>query len=126
MLAEALKIMLCEDRQHDMQKAAAFVKRLATFSLCFGSAESMAGRIFVQVPVSSSNMRYRFLLILRFSFGTFAALVTLKHLLQKNVKCRNLLENDAGGGSVSGSISVSSCHTILHGFNVLLLIYIFA
>ncbi|XWS10680.1 hypothetical protein CRYUN_Cryun38cG0018300 [Craigia yunnanensis] len=26
-------------------------------------------------------------------------------LLQKNVKCRNLLENDAGGGSVSGSIA---------------------
>uniref|UniRef100_A0A2P2JZB5 Uncharacterized protein MANES_14G011200 n=3 Tax=Rhizophora mucronata TaxID=61149 RepID=A0A2P2JZB5_RHIMU len=74
-LTEALRIMLCEDRQHDMQKAAAFVKRLATFSLCFGSAESMA------------------------------ALVTLKHLLQKNVKCRNLLENDAGGGSVSGSIA---------------------
>ncbi|XP_022717550.1 nucleolar complex protein 3 homolog isoform X2 [Durio zibethinus] len=74
-LAEALKIMLCDDRQHDMQKAAAFVKRLATFSLCIGSAESMA------------------------------ALVTLRHLLQKNVKCRNLLENDAGGGSVSGSIA---------------------
>ncbi|XP_011022099.1 PREDICTED: nucleolar complex protein 3 homolog isoform X1 [Populus euphratica] len=74
-LVEALKIMLFEDRQHDMQKAAAFVKRLATFSLCFGSAESMA------------------------------ALVTLKQLLQKNVKCRNLLENDAGGGSVSGSIA---------------------
>ncbi|GKV29310.1 hypothetical protein SLEP1_g38247 [Rubroshorea leprosula] len=74
-LAEALKIMLCDDRQHDMQKAAAFVKRLATFSLSFGSAESMA------------------------------ALVTVRHLLQKNVKCRNLLENDAGGGSVSGSIA---------------------
>lgn len=43
MLAEALKIMLCDDRQHDMQKAAAFVKRLATFSLCFGCAESMSG-----------------------------------------------------------------------------------
>lgn len=43
MLAEALKMMLCDDRQHDMQKAAAFVKRLATFSLCFGTAESMAG-----------------------------------------------------------------------------------
>jgi hypothetical protein len=38
----------------------------------------------------------------------FAALVTLKHLLQKNVKCRNMLENDAGGGSVSGIIPVSS------------------
>ncbi|TYH34860.1 hypothetical protein ES332_D13G153700v1 [Gossypium tomentosum] len=74
-LAEALKIMLCDDRQHDMQKAAAFIKRLATFALCFGSAESMA------------------------------ALVTLKQLLQRNVKCRNLLENDAGGGSVSGSIA---------------------
>ncbi|KAL6272442.1 hypothetical protein ACE6H2_023134 [Prunus campanulata] len=74
-LAEALKIMLCEDRQHDMQKAAAFVKRLATFSLCSRSAESMA------------------------------ALVTLKHLLLKNVKCWNLLENDAGGGSVSGSVA---------------------
>lgn len=74
-LAEALKIMLCEGRQHDMQRAAAFIKRLATFSLCYGSAEAMA------------------------------ALVTLKHLLQKNVKCRNLLENDAGGGSLSGSIA---------------------
>ncbi|KAL6975062.1 hypothetical protein U1Q18_023857 [Sarracenia purpurea var. burkii] len=74
-LAEALKIMLCDDRQHDMQRAAAFIKRLATFSLCFGSAESMA------------------------------ASVSVKHLLQKNVKCRNLLENDAGGGSVSGPIA---------------------
>ncbi|KAH7842812.1 hypothetical protein Vadar_009511 [Vaccinium darrowii] len=74
-LAEALKIMLCDDRQHDMQRAAAFIKRLATFALCFGCSESMA------------------------------ALVTVKHLLQKNVKCRNLLENDAGGGSVSGPIA---------------------
>ncbi|KAL7593854.1 hypothetical protein Lser_V15G35417 [Lactuca serriola] len=74
-LAEAMKIMLCDDRQHDMQRAAAFIKRLASFSLCFGAAESMA------------------------------ALVTLKHLLQKNVKCRDLLENDVGGGSLSGSIA---------------------
>ncbi|KAE9620820.1 hypothetical protein Lal_00019209 [Lupinus albus] len=73
-LAEALKIMLCDDKQHDMQKTAAFIKRLATLSLCFGSPESMA------------------------------ALVTVKHLLQKNVKCRNLLENDTGGGSVAGTI----------------------
>lgn len=42
-LAEALKIMLCDDRQHDMQRSAAFIKRLASFSLCFGAAESMAG-----------------------------------------------------------------------------------
>lgn len=74
-LAEALKIMLCEGRQHDMQRAAAFVKRLATSSLFFGSAEAMA------------------------------ALVTLRELLQKNAKCRNLLENDAGGGSLSGSVA---------------------
>lgn len=74
-LAEALKIMLCDDRQHDMQRAAAFIKRLASFALFSGSAESMA------------------------------ALVTVKNLLQKNVKCRNLLENDAGGGSVSGQIA---------------------
>ncbi|MCL7033959.1 hypothetical protein MKW94_010872 [Papaver nudicaule] len=74
-LAEAVKTMLCEGRQHDMQRAAAFIKRLATFSLCFGSAEAMA------------------------------ALVTLRDLLQKNIKCRNLLENDAGGGSLSGSVA---------------------
>ncbi|XP_051128834.1 nucleolar complex-associated protein 3 [Andrographis paniculata] len=80
LLAEAFKIMLCDDRQHDMQRAAAFVKRLATFCLCFGSAESMA------------------------------ALVTAKHLLQKNVKCRNLLENDAGGGSVAGTIAKYQPH----------------
>lgn len=49
MLTEALKVMLCDDRQHDMQKAAAFVKRLATFSLCFGSAESMAGKSFYAI-----------------------------------------------------------------------------
>ncbi|PIA63127.1 hypothetical protein AQUCO_00200866v1 [Aquilegia coerulea] len=42
-LAEVLKIMLCEGRQHDMQRAAAFIKRLATSSLFFGSAEAMAG-----------------------------------------------------------------------------------
>ncbi|XP_057765273.1 nucleolar complex-associated protein 3-like [Salvia miltiorrhiza] len=75
LLAEAMKIMLCDERQHDMQRAAAFIKRLATFSLCFRPAESMA------------------------------ALVTVRHLLQKNAKCRNLLENDAGGGSVAGAIA---------------------
>ncbi|KAL3643142.1 hypothetical protein CASFOL_013957 [Castilleja foliolosa] len=81
-LAEALKIMLCDDRQHDMQRAAAFIKRLTTFSLCFGSAESMA------------------------------ALVTVKHLLLKNMKCRNLLENDAGGGSVAGAIAKYQPHAV--------------
>lgn len=73
-LAEALKVMLWEGKQHDMQRAAAFVKRLATFTLSFGSAEAMA------------------------------ALVTVKHLLLRNAKCRRLLENDAGGGSLSGLI----------------------
>ncbi|RZC73486.1 hypothetical protein C5167_048966 [Papaver somniferum] len=33
-----------------------------------------------------------------------AALVTLRDLLQKNIKCRNLLENDADGGSFTGSV----------------------
>lgn len=42
-LAEALKTMLWDGRQHDMQRAAAFIKRLATFSLSFGTAEAMSG-----------------------------------------------------------------------------------
>ncbi|KAG7012064.1 Nucleolar complex protein 3-like protein, partial [Cucurbita argyrosperma subsp. argyrosperma] len=42
---QACKIMLCDNRQHAMQKAAAFIKRLATFSLCFESAESLAGSV---------------------------------------------------------------------------------
>ncbi|CAM0873273.1 unnamed protein product [Alopecurus aequalis] len=33
------------------------------------------------------------------------ALITLKHLLQKNTKCRNMLENDAGGGSLSSLVA---------------------
>ncbi|XP_020571327.1 nucleolar complex protein 3 homolog isoform X2 [Phalaenopsis equestris] len=73
-LAEALKTMLWEGKQHDMHRAAAFIKRLATFALSFGSSEAMA------------------------------ALVTLKHLLLRNSKCRSLLENDPGGGSLSGLV----------------------
>lgn len=109
-LAEALKIMLCDDRQHDMQRAAAFIKRLATFSLCFGAAESMAG--ILQLTHSSVHY-YRSNSFLWYAklWKNIAALVTLKHLLQKNVKCRNLLENDAGGGSVSGPVAVR--HTFL-------------
>ena len=60
-LAEALKMMLCDDRQHDMQKAAAFVKRLATFSLCFGSAEAMAGRLSFAFLVCYKKISYGFL-----------------------------------------------------------------
>ncbi|GAB2275563.1 hypothetical protein Dimus_010321 [Dionaea muscipula] len=85
LFSEALKIMLCDDRQHDMQRAAAFIKRLSTSALFFGSAESMS------------------------------ALVTVKNLLQKNVKCRNMLENDPGGGSVSGSnVRYQPCSTDPH------------
>uniref|UniRef100_A0ACD5VR13 Uncharacterized protein n=1 Tax=Avena sativa TaxID=4498 RepID=A0ACD5VR13_AVESA len=58
-LADALKTLLWEGKQQDMLRAAAFIKRLATFALSFGSAEAVA------------------------------ALITLKHLLQKNTKCRN-------------------------------------
>lgn len=74
-LSEALQIMLCEVRQHDMQRAAAFTKRLASLSLHFGAAEAMM------------------------------ALVTVKNLLHKYSKCRNLLENDGGGGSVGGTVA---------------------
>lgn len=74
-LADALKTLLWEGKQQDMLRAAAFIKRLATFALSFGSAEAIA------------------------------ALITLKHLLQKNTKCRNMLENDAGGGSLSSLVA---------------------
>ncbi|KAG5550866.1 hypothetical protein RHGRI_009338 [Rhododendron griersonianum] len=76
-LAEALKIMLCDDRQHDMQRAAAFIKRLATFALCFGCAESMAG-IFTNVQFILKLFDYSLLGVLCFtpsvSIGTLAAL----------------------------------------------------
>ncbi|TVU46545.1 hypothetical protein EJB05_06086 [Eragrostis curvula] len=74
-LADALKTLLWEGKQQDMLRAAAFIKRLATFALSFGSAEAIA------------------------------ALITLKHLLQKNSKCRNMLENDSGGGSMSSLVA---------------------
>ncbi|KAL9296701.1 hypothetical protein ACSQ67_022597 [Phaseolus vulgaris] len=47
---------------------------------------------------------YQYFLLLEINQTCRIALVTVKHLLQKNVKCRNLLENDIGGGSVSGTI----------------------
>lgn len=74
-LADALKTLLWEGKQQDMLRAAAFIKRLSTFALSFGPAEAIA------------------------------ALITLKHLLQKNTKCRNMLENDAGGGSLSSLVA---------------------
>eukprot|EP00250_Pteridium_aquilinum_P018457 c24095_g1_i1 orf=135-2744(+) len=67
-LAEALQVMLWESRQHDMQRVAAFVKRLASESLHLGPAEAMS------------------------------ALVTVRHLLHRYKKCCNLLENEDGGG----------------------------
>jgi nucleolar complex protein 3 len=42
-LADALKTLLWEGKQQDMLRAAAFIKRLATFALSFGSAEAIAG-----------------------------------------------------------------------------------
>lgn len=66
-LADALQVMLWESRQHDMQRVAAFVKRLAAESMHLGPAEAVS------------------------------ALVTVRHLLQRYKKCRNLLENDGGG-----------------------------
>ncbi|EFJ11960.1 hypothetical protein SELMODRAFT_125068, partial [Selaginella moellendorffii] len=67
--AEALQVILCESRHHDLQRVAAFVKRLAAVSFHFGSSTAMA------------------------------ALVTIRHLLLRYKKCRNLLENDGGGGN---------------------------
>jgi nucleolar complex protein 3 len=42
-LADALKTLLWEGKQQDMLRAAAFIKRLATFALSFGSAEAISG-----------------------------------------------------------------------------------
>jgi hypothetical protein len=33
--------------------------------------------------------------------------VTVRYLLQRYKKCRNLLENDGGGGAVGGNLAVS-------------------
>ncbi|CAM0883138.1 unnamed protein product [Alopecurus aequalis] len=41
-LADALKTLLWEGKQQDMLRAAAFIKRLATFALSFGSAEAIS------------------------------------------------------------------------------------
>jgi nucleolar complex protein 3 len=45
-LADALKVLLWEGKQQDMLRAAAFIKRLATFALSFGSAEAISGLFF--------------------------------------------------------------------------------
>ncbi|KAG6554448.1 hypothetical protein Mapa_003826 [Marchantia paleacea] len=76
-LAQALHAMLWDGRHTDMQRAAAFVKRLSTLAFHLESAEAMA------------------------------ALVTVRHLLVRYKKCRNILEND-GGGTVGGGISTFS------------------
>lgn len=73
--AEALQVMLWDNRQHDMQRAAGFLKRLSTLALHLAPAEAMA------------------------------ALVTVRYLLQRYKKCRNLLENDGGGGAVGGNLA---------------------
>ncbi|MCO5601786.1 hypothetical protein L7F22_055911 [Adiantum nelumboides] len=76
MIAEALQVMLWESRQHDMQRVAAFIKRLAAESLHLGPAEAIS------------------------------ALVTVQHLLQRYKKCRNLLENEDGGGVAGNFLSL--------------------
>jgi hypothetical protein len=35
-----------------------------------------------------------------------AALVTVRQLLQRYSKCRSILDNDGGGGSVGGNVAV--------------------
>jgi hypothetical protein len=51
-LADALKTLLWEGKQQDMLRAAAFIKRLATFALSFGSAEAIAGLFWVLLVLS--------------------------------------------------------------------------
>jgi len=51
-LADALKTLLWEGKQQDMLRAAAFIKRLATFALSFGSAEAIAGLFWVLLLLS--------------------------------------------------------------------------
>lgn len=73
---QALQVMLLEGRQHDMQRAAGFIKRLSSLALHLGPAEAMA------------------------------ALVTVRQLLQRYSKCRSILDNDGGGGSVGGNVAM--------------------
>ncbi|KAH7415725.1 hypothetical protein KP509_14G058300 [Ceratopteris richardii] len=68
-LAEGLQVMLWETRQHDMQRVAAFIKRLAAKSLHLGPGEAIS------------------------------ALVTIQHLLQRYKRCQILLENEDGGSA---------------------------
>ena len=51
--------MLCEGKQHDMQRAAAFIKRLATFSLCFGHPEAMSGQSLCSLCCVKERMMHR-------------------------------------------------------------------
>ncbi|KAJ7522542.1 hypothetical protein O6H91_18G016100 [Diphasiastrum complanatum] len=76
LLAQALQAILLEGRQHDMQRVAAFVKRLAGLCLSLGSAAAMS------------------------------VLVAVQQLLQRNKQCCNMLENDRGGGAVGGTIAL--------------------
>lgn len=69
-LAEALQVMLWDGRQTDLQRCAAFIRRLAAASFHFDSGQAMA------------------------------VLSVVRHLLQRHSKCRNMLENDPGGGGV--------------------------
>jgi len=68
--------------------------------------ESLASLLFSKLW--STLTRSQILFLFFYFCQTIAALVTLKHLLQKNAKCRCLLENDAAGGSLSGLVVVRS------------------
>eukprot|EP00271_Cylindrocystis_brebissonii_P004308 TRINITY_DN15946_c0_g2_i1.p1 TRINITY_DN15946_c0_g2~~TRINITY_DN15946_c0_g2_i1.p1 ORF type:complete len:409 (+),score=123.27 TRINITY_DN15946_c0_g2_i1:170-1396(+) len=73
-LAEALQVMLWEGRHTDLQRCAAFIKRLAAAALHWDAGRGMA------------------------------ALVVIRQLLQRHAKCRNLLENEPGGGAAAGFV----------------------
>jgi len=56
--AEALQVMLWDNRQHDMQRAAGFLKRLSTLALHLAPAEAMAGMRFGVILLSEVSDFY--------------------------------------------------------------------
>jgi hypothetical protein len=53
---QALQVMLLEGRQHDMQRAAGFIKRLSSLALHLGPAEAMAGTTHISGPLGLINV----------------------------------------------------------------------
>eukprot|EP00850_Spirogloea_muscicola_P014235 SM000101S09233 [mRNA] locus=s101:66158:69988:+ [translate_table: standard] len=76
-LAEAMQVLLCEGRHQDMQRCAAFARRLGTAALHMPTAAAMA------------------------------TLVALRQLLVRNRKCLVLLEEAGGDGGPHSSVGTT-------------------